>query len=153
MTLKELLEEVEDSKLLRDKAVKRSSPSVGATWVVKTDLAFDLARRLKLAMEALKYAETHLDWCSHKGPFAADVMLTNLRAKMVQVEGPEPSRPPTIRDRIRETPGGVDSADVYPVVKNATQECPTCKCLMGRAEKSKGWYCAIDHIFLPDDCV
>ncbi len=64
MKLERLLAEVDLSKAKRDESVERSSPGVGASWIVKADLAFDLARRLKLAVKALRRSHScaKLNW-------------------------------------------------------------------------------------------
>ena len=57
--------------------------------------------------------------------------------------------PPTIRERIRETPGQPDE----PMAEKAVQRCPKCTYTMIFVQNPRGWYCRADFLFIPEECV
>lgn len=145
MTLKELLEEVDNLRL----AIR-----IRTLDTVKVDLERyekvlmpDLARRLKMAMDAMNDAidSWNKGWDCKADPRHERMSdgITRLALATNEI-----ADPPTIRDRIRETPGQPDKLGV----DWATKPCPNCGVRMKRAEKSNGWFCARDFVFLPDDC-
>ena len=128
MTLKELLAEV--AKLRLGNHRLRGECGSAAERYYEKDIVPQLADRLKKAMDALKYYENYLIFeAANVYDMNREKVLANLRLRMKRINSPNPA---------------------YPVVENATKECPKCSLLMQWWPKSNGWYCNTDFIFTPD---
>ena len=126
-TLKQLLDEVEKA---RKPLVRSPEKIIGDAVRYESELMPDLARRLEVVVNGLKsFCPQPADSrCLCRCP--ACVILHAIKTP------PKPYVPPYV-----------------PVAQDSPQRCPKCTYTMIRSEKSSGWYCRGDALFIPDDCV
>ena len=141
MTLKELLAEVEKAKETRERAPMTLEQTFAR---YKQVLMPDLAQRLEKAEKSLQALV--IAYAIRFGRTDCDVQEYQEARKTLN----EINEPPTLRERIRETPGRTKQYEL--VAQSLTRLCPNCSGFMIWAKDSDGWYCAEDIIFIPANC-
>ena len=135
MDLKRLLNEVETARTgIHIRHVERMVRDLDR---YENELMPDLARRLKKAVDTLERL---------RGVVYPSDISKACNSALLEIENP-----PTLRERIRETPGYVEP--YVPVTQKPPERCPKCTYTMLRSERSNGWYCRADFLFIPDECL